>query len=85
MNAAMSAAMNTNAGMGNGGTTILMTNNTPQPVYGMNQSMGPMMQPNYSQPFQPVYQQIPQPTYDPSFMQAGYALAGQPQPGPIIY
>lgn len=41
----------------NGGTTIIMTNNTPQPVYGMNQPQ-PMYQPIYQQPMvQPAYQQ----------------------------
>ena len=58
-------------GFGNGGTTIIMTNNNPQPVYGMNNGMQPSMnsmQPpmnpmnppmnvptNFTQPFQPAY------------------------------
>lgn len=66
-----------------------MTNNTPQPVYGMNQpAMQPVMQPTYSQPFTPAYQPAPvmqpmQPAFNAQFTQASYGLAGQP--GPIVY
>ncbi len=70
----------------NNGTTILMTNNHPQPVYGMNQ---PMVQPTYTQPYQPIYQPVqPIQPMQPAFMQPSYGMGGmgmQPQSGPIIY
>lgn len=80
----------------NGGTTIIMTNNTPQPVYGVNQPMGAYSQPMaINQPYQPIYQPLPQPIIQPiqpayspqPFTQASYGLGvqGQPPVGPIIY
>ncbi len=58
----------------NGGTTIIMTNNTPQPVYGMTQPMQPM---GFNQPYQPAYQPIVQPSYQQN-MQPAYQPNMQP-------
>ena len=87
----MSQLNNTND---NGGTTIILANNTPQPVYGMNQPMAPYSQPMainqpvYQPAFQPAMQPV-QPVMQPGYsqpLQASYGLGVQPQgPGPIIY
>lgn len=54
------------------GTTIIMTNNTPQPVYGMSQSMAPYSQPMainqpmlINQPYAPAFQPAIQPMGQP--------------------
>jgi hypothetical protein len=64
----------------------IMTNNTPQPVYRMNQPM-PMTQPVYSQLVQPGYNPVTgSSTYInqlyPINMGLGY---GQTRNGPILY
>jgi len=60
--------MNTSNNDGNGGTTIIMANNT-QPTYGMAQPMQPIGQPMYG---------MNQPTMMNNY-QPGYGM-GQPQP-----
>lgn len=48
------------------GTTIIMTNNTPQPVYGMSQPMAPYSQPMpINQPYAPAFQPAIQPMGQP--------------------
>lgn len=76
----------------NGGTTIILANNTPQPVYGMNQPMAPYSQPMAVNPpvYQPAFQPQPvQPVMQSAYsqpFQASYGLGVQPQgQGPIIY
>ena len=78
-----------------GGTTIILANNTPQPVYGMNQPMAPYSQPMAVNPppYQPMYQPamqpiqpVTQPVYTQPYVEASYGLGMQPQAqGPIIY
>jgi hypothetical protein len=68
------------------GSTIIMTN-TPQPVYGMNQPMQPMMQPPMMQPpmMQPPMMQPPmmQPPMMQPMMQPAYPQPFQPGFDPL--
>jgi hypothetical protein len=63
------------------GSTIIMTN-TPQPVYGMNQPMQPMMQPPMQPMMQPPMQPMMQPPMQP-MMQPAYPQPFQPGFDPL--
>ena len=60
----------------NGATTIIVTNNTPQGVYGMNQPQ-PIYLPGYQSANQSAYQLANQPVYQQPMVQPIYL---QPQP-----